>query len=189
VVPDDVNYMKAWALLNAHSYKQAWKIFNRPFDDWKAHERPLFNDPAIAISGSYEQQTTKLLEWYGRYSREEVPKVTVQRFHEMESAVKSAVYDWSRYGSRSPQDPVHGAVGFTDASGLFYPSGSDTDRHMFEIPKYQSAIMTNPTEMEAFRQRAYSNSSRIYQFSTDPFTNLPTWTFTWFEMPDFPWPE
>jgi hypothetical protein len=186
VVPDDVNYMKAWALLNIRSYHQAYNRNLRPFESWKHHERPLLDE--LRIGGTYDAQVAELLRWYQRYSNGDVPRISAERFASIESATISAVEHWALYGSNSSVDPIHGATGFTDASGLYYPSGSIRDRHLFEIPNYISEIMTNQAEMEQFRLRAYSNSSRVYQFSIDPYTGKPAYTFTWFEPPTYPWP-
>lgn len=145
--------------------------------------------PQLGVRGAYEDQINALLGWYERYSNGEVPRLTAESFAGIEAAVSDAVEEWVLYGSRSSSDPVHGATGFIDAPGLCYPSGTcqNNQGHLSEMPDYV-AITTNEAGMEAFRTRAYPNSSRVYPIGIDPYSGQRTFTFTFFEPPTYPWP-
>jgi hypothetical protein len=181
-VPDSVSYMKAWALLNLRSVHQKYPPFNSqnlsPFEDWKAHERDLLDSKGI--NGTVAEQKAKLLEWYESYSNGEVRGVTADRFASIERITNRAVRLWTLYGPNSSVDPIRGTYDFTDASGLKYPNGSEHDRYLYQIPNYQSAIMTNRKEMERFRS-LFEVTSPLYVYSTDPSTGLPLYTFTRFK--------
>ncbi len=101
-------------------------------------------------------------------------------------------YPTTRWNSSA--DPVHGATGFRDAGGYYYPNGKEGEPHLqdfnnpdskyFDPVKYDD-IVTKQTNMEGFRgvicQGQYC--SPLYSYSTSSFTMLEEWTFTVFHGP------
>jgi hypothetical protein len=68
-VPDYVNYMKAFTLLNLRSFNQASGDFRKPLNDWKYHERILFDAQNPPINDSYGNQYNRLMDLYKRVYR------------------------------------------------------------------------------------------------------------------------
>jgi hypothetical protein len=191
-VPNDVNYLKAWALLNARSYNRAnGNFYGNAIVDWKHHERDLLN--SLGITGTIEEQEDAILKWYDGAANGD-KSISQEDFAELESSVTKAVNDWALYGSKSSADPVHGATGFVDASGLCYPTGACSKhggnwQHFGDMPNYY-AVSTDVdhSELESWRTNIYPNSSQIYSTGIYPYTGLKMYTFTWFEQPSYPWP-
>ncbi|MEP7134382.1 MAG: hypothetical protein ABI904_05570 [Chloroflexota bacterium] len=205
-VPDDISYMKAWALLNKHAWdrlqpdKKNWT----PFESWKHPERPLLD--SMKISGSVPGQITSLLNQYqnaksGGWKYLNDP----QRFASIEATVNRAINSWALYGPKSGADLTNGAVGFTDAGGKCFPKGKcktiegpdgkpqlATFNMMGEV--YQNAI-TGEAKIEDWRFNYYAErsgffSTKTYQFGLNDYSQ-PVYTFTVFEYqpwPAFTWP-
>jgi len=176
--------MKAWALLNLRSYNlSCGKPCNAPrtpLGDWRNHESLLLND--LGIEGSLDDQTKKLLDWYGGYKSGTKSSISPSDFAQIEASSKEAIYDWYVNGTNSDADPVHGATGFIDAEGLYYPNGTETDQY-YSSKDFDGA-RTNKAEIEAWRSKYYSNSSEVYTMPNHVILIngvwVQTWTFTWF---------
>jgi hypothetical protein len=205
-VPDDVSYMKAWALLNKHAWdrlqpdKKNWS----PFESWKHPERPLLDQ--MHISGSVQKQVHDLLVEYRKAKSGGWPLLgNPQRFASIEATVNRAINSWSLYGPKSGLDPTNGAIGFVDSGGKCFPAGKckyveDPDgepdpvtfNEMGDV--YQNAI-TDYAKIEDWRIHYYANSSgfnstRTYQYQINGY-GQPVYTFTVFEYkpwPSFTWP-
>jgi RHS repeat-associated protein len=178
-VPDNVNSMKAWALLNLRSFHQTsgLKHYRRltPFEDWKNHERPLLYEQGI--SGGIENQVAQLLKLYEKYKCG-LNGILAEAFDSIEAGVIQASIEWYAYGPNSMADPVNGATGFWDAAGLRYPEGKATDPLLRDIPNYQTNIMSNPLVMERFRNVF---SSPLVVSQVYPIDNI--YNFTVFHGP------
>jgi hypothetical protein len=109
-VPLDVDYQKAWALLNKISYDIAHGNFASAKASWGSTERGVLT--ALDIS---EISDKEIKDKYRSYRN---GKMSVEGFTKIESEVRRAISQWKRYGSRSFADPVRGAVGYRDLSGM-----------------------------------------------------------------------
>ena len=177
-VPDNVNYMKAWALLNLRSFHRTSGLdqYNHltPFEDWKSVER--------GVIGSKNE--ADLLKQYNKYASGKSETITAEEFAEIEAQVRKAAIEWYATGRNSWIDPVKGAIGFIDAPGCYYPNGNpQTDVHLNDIPGYEITIMTDPIEMQSWRDVMAVDvvTSEIYPVDINP--NNPeqnVWNFTIF---------
>lgn len=208
-VPDDVSYKKAWALLNKYTFDLLTHPDWSPYKSWKHHQRGITedafnikapseieNDEALAMQ--YDQ--TELLKWYAKAHAGEWTYITPARFAQIEMVVNKAVWEWARYGSRSPSDPVQGATDFTDAGGLCFsdggggadcPGNGDSSRTFNQLGATYLNVRRDKVTMEEWRQKFWPNdSSYVYQVGIDPnFNNDPVYTFTRFKQPDGGWPR
>lgn len=189
-----------WALLNKHSYDLAMGKKWTPLESWKRHQRPLLD--AWGIGGSLQDQTIVLLGMYESARSGGWRYMTSQVFMEIDVTVNTAVVSWALHGSRSPADPVNGAVDFTDAEGLYYTpdckgkpaNTNDLNGNGWlefnEIGAIYDTTRRDQDALEKWRIRCYSdNTTRIYQIGIDPrHENAPIYTFTRFKQPDYPWP-
>ena len=126
-VPDYVNYQKAWALLSLRSYNRYYGNHRDPvLQNWRNHESELLNK--MGIIGTLDQQEVDLLSLYIKYARGNEPGMSIEDFQAIEAQVRKAALASFTYGWNSSADPVHGATGFRDADGYYYPSGKK-DHH------------------------------------------------------------
>ncbi len=213
-VPDYVSDMKAWALLNLYTWnrldpnKKDWT----PFKSWKHHERNLIsmtfginapdninNNEALAM----QYDKTELLKWYMKGRAGQWTRLTAARFIEIEMVVNRSVWAWASNGSRSPADPVHGAVDFTDAEGLCFSDGGRGDicpgqgtadnpyRTFQNLGATYVNVRRDFTTMEEWRKKFWLNESTTsYQVGIDTnHNNDPVYTFTRFKQPPGGWPK
>jgi hypothetical protein len=204
-VPDDVSYKKAWALLNKHSYDLLIHTDRRwtPFESWKHHERGVISGTFGITDPTIEGQKRELLGWYAKALSGGWTYMKPARFSQIEMVVRSAVTSWALNGSRSPADPVHGAIDFTDAEGLCFSdmgrgnkckgSGTSDDPYVYfgQMGTTYENVRRDPVTLEEWRQKFWPNDSTyVYQIGIDPnHNNDPIFTFTRFKQPIVePWP-
>jgi hypothetical protein len=183
--PLDVDYMKAWALLNLRSAHRTSGLAQythlNPFEDWKSHERALLDQ--YHVNGSVESQMENLLKRYDIYASGESLTISPDKFAMIESVVRQAGREWYVTGRGSSIDPVKGATDFTAASGCYYPNGnSKTDTILNQIPDFESKLMTDRAAMETFRNNMAKGPvvSELYSVDIWPYTGQEMWTFTIF---------
>jgi len=182
-VPDYVNYMKTWSLLNLRSSHQSAGYEYTPFEDWKNSERPTLDSQQI--KGTVEEQINKLLIYYEKCASGNC-SIPPNAFAKITSTVIAAGQSWQANGRNSVADPVHGATGFKDASGLYYPNGKVTDReHLGENPNYQN-IIADKDQMSTFQSKFQQNLaySGVYQIGVNAYSD-PVYTFTVFYVGDY----
>jgi hypothetical protein len=139
------------------------------------HERDMFDLYKI-------KSQDDLLTRYDGYLIGRYGKLTPKEFAMIEKQTQAAISEWGKFGSNSTADPVHGATGFRDAPGLFYPTGTKGEPWLREIPDYKRNIMTSYSKMENFRTY-FSVTSIVYKVDIIPETGEPVYNFTEFHGP------
>jgi RHS repeat-associated protein len=181
-VPDEVNYMKAWALLNKISFDIAHGKYTSAWNSWKNHERGLLD--------AYGVTPDKVSNMYNDYLEKGYMAT-------LDDAVRQAVTAWQANGRFSDADPVHGAVGFTDLAGMRDDNGEQLqDRSDWDSTPNSISLNKDTIEKNWWRGhytgKRYAAISDVYQVSevflvvdeADRKEAFPQYTCTFFMLGD-----